>query len=247
MLCATGSYNNRAAVRKLLHDERCARPCVCRTAKQYSVLSVCATTVDTMTMAQGLRVLLVEDSKVLTERLTEAIRQIPDVELIGTADTEAAALAAVKRDSVDVIILDFALEAGHGLRRHARARHYAAETAHHRAHELRSSRIQECGHRARRHAFPRQGSRLRAAPGSAARDLRNARLQALKNPEARLVGTRRRASGRLGNSRVMSTGRAQFLHVHAVQAVLKCLDLQLFRRSSLGTSLAWSSSISEER
>ena len=36
-------------------------------------------------MAQGLRVLLVEDSKVLTERLTEAIRQIPDVELIGTA------------------------------------------------------------------------------------------------------------------------------------------------------------------
>ena len=41
-------------------------------------------------MNQGLRVLLVEDSKVLTERLTEAIRQIPEVELIGTADTEAA-------------------------------------------------------------------------------------------------------------------------------------------------------------
>jgi ActR/RegA family two-component response regulator len=37
-------------------------------------------------MAQSLRVLLVEDSKVLTERLTEAIRQIPQVELIGTAD-----------------------------------------------------------------------------------------------------------------------------------------------------------------
>ena len=34
-------------------------------------------------MAHGLRVLLVEDSKVLTERLTEAIRQIPDVQLIG--------------------------------------------------------------------------------------------------------------------------------------------------------------------
>ena len=47
-------------------------------------------------MAQALRVLLVEDSKVLTERLTEAIRQIPDVELIGTADTEAAALAALR-------------------------------------------------------------------------------------------------------------------------------------------------------
>jgi len=53
---------------------------------------------DAMSMAQCLRVLLVEDSKVLTERLTEAIRQIPQVELIGTADTEAAAVASAKRD-----------------------------------------------------------------------------------------------------------------------------------------------------
>src|ERR1700735_4566104 len=63
---------------------------------------------------KGLRVLLVEDSKVLTERLTEAIRQIPEVELIGTADTEAAALAAVKKDSIDVIILDLHLKQGTG-------------------------------------------------------------------------------------------------------------------------------------
>src|ERR1700678_1670017 len=67
-----------------------------------------------MTMAQCLRVLLVEDSKVLTERLTEAIRQIADVELVGTADTEAAAVAAVKRDSVDVVILDLHLKQGTG-------------------------------------------------------------------------------------------------------------------------------------
>jgi len=65
-------------------------------------------------MARCLRVLLVEDSKVLTERLTEAIRQIPDVELIGTADTEAAAIASAKRDSVDVIILDLHLRQGTG-------------------------------------------------------------------------------------------------------------------------------------
>jgi DNA-binding NarL/FixJ family response regulator len=65
-------------------------------------------------MSQSLRVLLVEDSKVLTERLTEAIRQIPEVELIGTADTEAAALAVVKRDPVDVIILDLHLKQGTG-------------------------------------------------------------------------------------------------------------------------------------
>jgi two-component system, OmpR family, response regulator len=65
-------------------------------------------------MAQCLRVLLVEDSKVLTERLTEAIKQIADVELVGTADTEAGAVAAVKRDTVDVIILDLHLKQGTG-------------------------------------------------------------------------------------------------------------------------------------
>jgi DNA-binding NarL/FixJ family response regulator len=65
-------------------------------------------------MSQGLRVLLVEDSKVLLERLAEAIRQIPEVELIGTADTEAAAVAAVKRDKIDVVILDLHLKQGTG-------------------------------------------------------------------------------------------------------------------------------------
>jgi DNA-binding NarL/FixJ family response regulator len=67
-----------------------------------------------MTMPPCLRVLLVEDSKVLTERLTEAIKQIADVELVGTADTEAAAVAAVKKDTVDVIILDLHLKQGTG-------------------------------------------------------------------------------------------------------------------------------------
>ncbi|HWW28856.1 MAG TPA: response regulator transcription factor [Steroidobacteraceae bacterium] len=65
-------------------------------------------------MAQSLRVLLVEDSKVLTERLTEAIGQISDVELVGTADSEAGALAAFKREPVDVIILDLHLKQGTG-------------------------------------------------------------------------------------------------------------------------------------
>jgi DNA-binding NarL/FixJ family response regulator len=65
-------------------------------------------------MTQSLRVLLVEDSKVLTERLTEAIRQIADVELVGTADSEAGALAAFKSRPVDVIILDLHLRQGTG-------------------------------------------------------------------------------------------------------------------------------------
>src|SRR5260370_27507466 len=61
-----------------------------------------------------LRVLLVEDSKALAERLTEAIHQIADVYLIGTAETEAEALAVVKREAVDAIVLDLHLRQGTG-------------------------------------------------------------------------------------------------------------------------------------
>jgi DNA-binding NarL/FixJ family response regulator len=67
-----------------------------------------------MITTQSLRVLLVEDSKVLTERLTEALRQIADIELVGTADSEAGALAAFKSRPVDVIILDLHLKQGTG-------------------------------------------------------------------------------------------------------------------------------------
>lgn len=67
-----------------------------------------------MIMTRSLRVLLVEDSKVLTERLTEALRQIADIELVGTADSEAGALAAFKSRPVDVIILDLHLKQGTG-------------------------------------------------------------------------------------------------------------------------------------
>ncbi len=67
-----------------------------------------------MIMMRSLRVLLVEDSKVLTERLTEALRQIADIELVGTADSEAGALAAFKSRPVDVIILDLHLKQGTG-------------------------------------------------------------------------------------------------------------------------------------
>jgi DNA-binding NarL/FixJ family response regulator len=65
-------------------------------------------------VAQPLRVLLVEDSKVLTDRLAEAIQQIPEVELIGAVDTESAARAAVQRDHIDIMILDLHLKQGNG-------------------------------------------------------------------------------------------------------------------------------------
>jgi two-component system OmpR family response regulator len=67
-----------------------------------------------LSMAPSVRVLLVEDSKVLTARLTEAIDQIADVQLIGTAETEAAAVALATSEPVDVIILDLHLRQGTG-------------------------------------------------------------------------------------------------------------------------------------
>jgi two-component system OmpR family response regulator len=69
---------------------------------------------DAMPVTQCVRVLLVEDSKLLTERLIEAIDQIAGVHLIGTAETEAAAVALVAREAVDVIILDLHLRQGSG-------------------------------------------------------------------------------------------------------------------------------------
>jgi two-component system, OmpR family, response regulator len=73
-----------------------------------------ASLMDALSMAPSVRVLLVEDSKVLAERLTETIDQIADVRLIGTAETEAAAIALVAREPVDVIILDLHLRQGTG-------------------------------------------------------------------------------------------------------------------------------------
>jgi two-component system OmpR family response regulator len=61
-----------------------------------------------------LRLLLVEDSKVLAERLAETITQNARIELIAQVDTEAAALVVVERESIDVIVLDLHLKRGTG-------------------------------------------------------------------------------------------------------------------------------------
>ncbi len=64
--------------------------------------------------ALPVRVLLVEDSEVLTERLSEALRQIPEIQLVAAVDTEDDACAAVGREHVDVMILDLHLRQGNG-------------------------------------------------------------------------------------------------------------------------------------
>jgi len=67
-----------------------------------------------MENGHSLRVLLAEDSTLLAARLTELIRRLPDVELIGTVDCEAEAVSHVAADTPDVLILDLHLRSGSG-------------------------------------------------------------------------------------------------------------------------------------
>ena len=61
-----------------------------------------------------LRVLLVEDSLVLAERMREALESLENVEVVGAVADESAAVAAVQADHIDVIVLDLQLKEGTG-------------------------------------------------------------------------------------------------------------------------------------
>lgn len=61
-----------------------------------------------------LRVFLVEDSEVIRERLIESISSVPNVNVVGHADTEADAIVAVQRTPCDVVVLDLQLRDGQG-------------------------------------------------------------------------------------------------------------------------------------
>jgi len=64
--------------------------------------------------ATPLRVFLVEDSPAIRERLTETISSLEDVEVIGHAETEADAIAALRTVTCDAVVLDLQLRQGHG-------------------------------------------------------------------------------------------------------------------------------------
>jgi two-component system OmpR family response regulator len=64
--------------------------------------------------SRNLSVLLVEDSRVLAERLRETLLSVPGVQLAGTVDSEADAVAMLQRHPVDVVLLDLHLRQGTG-------------------------------------------------------------------------------------------------------------------------------------
>lgn len=61
-----------------------------------------------------LKLLLVEDSRVLAERLIELIDQTATVELVAHVDNERDATALLRDRSIDVVILDLQLRQGTG-------------------------------------------------------------------------------------------------------------------------------------
>ena len=64
--------------------------------------------------AAVLHILLVEDSALLAERLREALAQLPNVEVVGTAESESDAIEMVRTLNVDLMILDLQLKRGTG-------------------------------------------------------------------------------------------------------------------------------------
>lgn len=63
---------------------------------------------------QNLSVLLVEDSQLLADRLREAILTVQGTQLVGTVDSEAAAVQFLSAQAVDVVLLDLHLRGGTG-------------------------------------------------------------------------------------------------------------------------------------
>lgn len=64
--------------------------------------------------SQALRVLLVEDSALLADRLGELIRRLPGVEFLGCEGTEDEAVWRISQSRPDVLILDLRLREGSG-------------------------------------------------------------------------------------------------------------------------------------
>lgn len=63
---------------------------------------------------EAVKVLLVEDSPIVAERVKESIREIPGVLVVDTLDRESAAVDTLARGGIDVVILDLHLNRGTG-------------------------------------------------------------------------------------------------------------------------------------
>ena len=65
-------------------------------------------------VGKNLSVLLVEDSQLLADRLREIMQATPGIDLVATVDNELAAIALLRRQPIDVVLLDLHLHGGTG-------------------------------------------------------------------------------------------------------------------------------------
>lgn len=65
-------------------------------------------------MGQVLKLLLVEDSRLLTERLLEIVADIEGVQAVGAVETESEGVEAVRSGRPDIVLLDLRLREGTG-------------------------------------------------------------------------------------------------------------------------------------
>jgi DNA-binding NarL/FixJ family response regulator len=62
-----------------------------------------------------MKVYIVEDSRVMVERIQSKVRSIEGVELVGVSGDEADALADIRRVQPDFLIVDIRLKSGDGI------------------------------------------------------------------------------------------------------------------------------------
>jgi DNA-binding NarL/FixJ family response regulator len=65
--------------------------------------------------SKTLRVVLVEDSPIIRARLTETLSEIPNLEIVGQAESESDALSLLGSGGWDAVVLDLQLRQGTGL------------------------------------------------------------------------------------------------------------------------------------
>ena len=63
----------------------------------------------------SLQVMLVEDSHIISDLISENLSHIPNLKLLGIAETESEALAMLHAQPCDVLILDIQLRQGNGI------------------------------------------------------------------------------------------------------------------------------------
>ena len=72
-------------------------------------------TVERVSDPKKLRVILVEDSPIIRARLAETLSEIPNLEIVGQAESESDALSLLDAGGWDAVVLDLQLRQGTGL------------------------------------------------------------------------------------------------------------------------------------